>query len=29
MATIPVAPALVVLPWSHTLLMLLSELFTG
>jgi len=29
MATITVAPALVVLPWSHTLLMLLSELLTG
>ena len=29
MATITVAPALVVLPWSHTLLMLLSELMTG
>jgi hypothetical protein len=29
MATITVTPALFMLPWSHTLLMLLSELMTG
>jgi hypothetical protein len=29
MTTIAIAAALIVLPWSHTILMLLSELITG